>query len=398
MKGPATELIHAGEVDRRRAGAADDADLRDDDLRVRERAGGASPTTRAGRRSTSTRATTNPTVVSASRRSSPRSIGAEAALLFSSGHGGDDDDPDGACSQAGDEVVCSAAIYGGTLHLLQDLLARFGVTPRFVVARGARGAGARVIGRRRGSSGSSRRSTRRCAAWTSQRDRRCLPGARRALGHRQHVREPDQPAAARARRRPGDAERDQVPERPQRCHRRRGHRPGRRWSQPIEKARRLVGTVMDPQPAYALGRGLKTLPLRIARTTPTRSRWPSSWPAIAASARSTIPGCRRIRITRSRSGRCAASAAWSASISRGGSTRAERCLRPAAGDQARREPRRRREPVSLPVLTSQWGHTDEQLRAGGRDERHAAALGRPRGRRGPDRRPRPGAGQLKGRS
>src|SRR5205823_10205280 len=34
---------------------------------------------------------------------------------------------------------------------------------------------------------------------------------------------------------------------------------------PIEKARRLLGTVMDPYPAYALGRGLKTLPLRIAR-------------------------------------------------------------------------------------------------------------------------------------
>src|SRR5947208_3552287 len=34
---------------------------------------------------------------------------------------------------------------------------------------------------------------------------------------------------------------------------------------PIDKARRLVGTVMDPYPAYALGRGLKTLPLRIAR-------------------------------------------------------------------------------------------------------------------------------------
>src|SRR5207247_10363152 len=32
---------------------------------------------------------------------------------------------------------------------------------------------------------------------------------------------------------------------------------------PIEKARRLVGTVMDPQPAYALGRGRKALPLRV---------------------------------------------------------------------------------------------------------------------------------------
>jgi cystathionine beta-lyase/cystathionine gamma-synthase len=27
----------------------------------------------------------------------------------------------------------------------------------------------------------------------------------------------------------------------------------------------LLGGVMDPQPAYALGRGLKTLPLRVAR-------------------------------------------------------------------------------------------------------------------------------------
>ena len=34
---------------------------------------------------------------------------------------------------------------------------------------------------------------------------------------------------------------------------------------PIEKARRQVGTVIDPHPAYALGRGLKTLPLRVAR-------------------------------------------------------------------------------------------------------------------------------------
>ena len=33
----------------------------------------------------------------------------------------------------------------------------------------------------------------------------------------------------------------------------------------IGKARRLLGGIMDPQPAYALSRGLKTLPLRIAR-------------------------------------------------------------------------------------------------------------------------------------
>src|SRR6185369_4474676 len=34
---------------------------------------------------------------------------------------------------------------------------------------------------------------------------------------------------------------------------------------PIEQTRRMLGTVLDPLPAYALGRGLKTLPLRVAR-------------------------------------------------------------------------------------------------------------------------------------
>jgi cystathionine beta-lyase/cystathionine gamma-synthase len=34
---------------------------------------------------------------------------------------------------------------------------------------------------------------------------------------------------------------------------------------PIAKMRRLLGGVLDPQPAYALGRGMKTMPLRVAR-------------------------------------------------------------------------------------------------------------------------------------
>src|SRR4029077_20960517 len=34
--------------------------------------------------------------------------------------------------KAGDEIVCSAAIYGATLHLLEDLLTKFGVESTFV--------------------------------------------------------------------------------------------------------------------------------------------------------------------------------------------------------------------------------------------------------------------------
>ena len=33
--------------------------------------------------------------------------------------------------KSGDEVVCAASIYGGTRHLLDDLLSRFGVAIRF---------------------------------------------------------------------------------------------------------------------------------------------------------------------------------------------------------------------------------------------------------------------------
>src|SRR5438309_9301735 len=73
---------------------------------------------------------TNPTVVAAEQKLAALDR-AEAALVFSSGQG--------ATSTillahlaAGDEIVCAAAIYGGTLHLLEDVLAKFGVTPRFV--------------------------------------------------------------------------------------------------------------------------------------------------------------------------------------------------------------------------------------------------------------------------
>ena len=57
--------------------------------------------------------------------------GAEAAMVFGSGMGAIASALFGLLS-AGDEVVCSAAIYGGTLHLLQSFLPRFGVTTRFV--------------------------------------------------------------------------------------------------------------------------------------------------------------------------------------------------------------------------------------------------------------------------
>jgi cystathionine beta-lyase/cystathionine gamma-synthase len=72
----------------------------------------------------------NPTVL-AVERTIARLEGAESAMVLSSGQAATTTALM-AFVAAGDEVVCSSAIYGGTLHLLSDLLAKFGVRPRFV--------------------------------------------------------------------------------------------------------------------------------------------------------------------------------------------------------------------------------------------------------------------------
>src|SRR5215472_283813 len=54
----------------------------------------------------------------------------EAALLTSSGMAATATALFGLL-KAGDEIICSAAIYGGTLHLIAEYLGRFGVTARF---------------------------------------------------------------------------------------------------------------------------------------------------------------------------------------------------------------------------------------------------------------------------
>jgi cystathionine beta-lyase/cystathionine gamma-synthase len=56
--------------------------------------------------------------------------GAEAALVTSSGMAASSTALFGLL-HAGDEVVCSSAIYGGTLHLMVEFLRRFGVEARF---------------------------------------------------------------------------------------------------------------------------------------------------------------------------------------------------------------------------------------------------------------------------
>src|SRR5882672_5434327 len=128
MKGPATELIHAGEVDRIPAVPLTTPiyetttfvfDSAQEVVAYNE---GRSSKFLYSRYD-------NPTIVAVERKLAVLDR-AESALVFSSGQGATTTILMGLL-KAGDEVVCSAAIYGGTLHLLQDVLGRFGVTPRF---------------------------------------------------------------------------------------------------------------------------------------------------------------------------------------------------------------------------------------------------------------------------
>ncbi len=72
----------------------------------------------------------NPTVEAAEAKLATLE-GAEAALVFSSGQAATAAALMGLVS-AGDEVVASGGVYGGTRRLLRDVLARFGVNTRFV--------------------------------------------------------------------------------------------------------------------------------------------------------------------------------------------------------------------------------------------------------------------------
>ena len=145
-------------------------------------------------------------------------------------------------------------------------------------------------------------------------------------------------------------------------------------------------------PAYALGRGLKTLPVRIARHNANAL----AVAELLAKDRRVQPGLL------SRACRSHPDHAIAARQMRGFGGMV--CFDLGGGyDRAaaffdRLQVIKRAASLggveslcSLPVLTSQWGHTDEQLAQRRRDARHGAAVGRAGGCRGSDRRSRSGA-------
>jgi cystathionine beta-lyase/cystathionine gamma-synthase len=303
----------------------------------------------------------NPTVLSVERTLASLE-GAEAALLFSSGMAATTTAVM-ALTQAGDEVLCSAAIYGGTLHVLADLLGRFGLHTRFLTAQEMRDPTAAFSDRTRLLWFESPiNPTLHCV------DIRAVAAACRARGVTSIL---DNTFASPINQQPIALGVDLVMHSATKYLN--GHSdvtagviagPAAAIDR-VEKTRRLVGTILDPMPAYALGRGLKTLAVRVAQQNASaqavaefleRHERVSDvfYPGLAshphhAIARAQMSGFGGM-----------------VTFDLGGSY--ERAAR--AFDRLRIVQRAAslggvESICSLPILTSQYGYTDEQLRDAG---------------------------------
>ena len=303
----------------------------------------------------------NPTVVGVEKKLAAIE-GGEAALLLSSGMGAVTTAVLSA-TRAGDEVVCGSAVYGGTLHLLADLLSRFGIATRFVDPA-ALGDPATY-------------SERTKLAWFESPINptlRCvdIAAVARACRARSVVSVIDSTFATPINQRPLELGVDIV------MHSATKYLNGHgditagvlvgsaARMKECAYARKMLGTVLDPAAAYAVGRGLKSLSARMAVHNANALRL-AEWlersgkvsrvfyPGLAshpdhAIAKQQMPGGFGGMICIDLDGDYQRATRFYDRL---------QVFRRAAslgGTESL---------ISLPVLTSQWGHTDEQLAAAG---------------------------------
>jgi len=304
---------------------------------------------------------TNPTVVAVEKKLAALDR-ADAALTFSSGQGATTTILM-AHLKAGDEIVCSAAIYGGTLHLLQDVLGRFDVVPRFVSLEQLADPDRLFTDRTRIVWFESPiNPTLRCV------DIKRVAAACRA---RRVLSVIDNTFASPINQQPLSLGVDLVMQSATKYLN--GHSDvtggvvtgSSALVAPIEKVRRMVGTVMDPHPAYALGRGLKTLPLRVARHNANaqavaeflaKDRRVSQvyYPGLPSHPDHAIATCQM--------------SGFGGMVCfdlDGKYERAERLYNRLSVVKRAASLGGVESLISMPVLTSQWGHTDDQLREAG---------------------------------
>ena len=203
----------------------------------------------------------NPTVVAVEQKLAAVD-GAETSLLFSSGMA--------AISTAlitllrsGDEILCCSAIYGGTFHVIEDLLPKLGITHRFISIEELGHVGS-VIGPKTKIVWfeSPINPTLRCVdvrAIAAQ----CKKAGVLAAMDNTFASAVNQPVLSMG-----------IDLSMQSCTKYlNGHSDvtggvlsgSKTLMEPMAKMRRLLGGVMDPLPAFALGRGMKTMSIRVAQ-------------------------------------------------------------------------------------------------------------------------------------
>ena len=360
MKGPATELIHAGEVDRGVAVPLT-TPIYETTTFVFDSAAAVLAYNEGRSAKYLYSRYTNPTVVSTEQKLAALDR-AESALLFSSGQGATTTILM-TLARAGDEIVCSAAIYGGTLHLLQDVLARFGITPRFVSL-------AELAQPDRLFSDRTRlvwfespiNPTLRCV------DVRGIAEACRARGVVSVV---DNTFASPINQQPLALGVDLAMQSVTKYLNGHSDVTGgvvtgpKPLVAPIEKVRRMVGTVMDPHPAYALGRGLKTLPLRVARHNASAQAVAEFLARDRRVSQVFYPGLPSHPDHEIAKRQMIGFGGMVTFDLDGNYERAERVYDRLTIVKRAASLGGVESLVSMPVLTSQWGHTDEQLREAG---------------------------------
>ena len=288
--------------------------------------------------------------------------GAEAAMVTSSGMAATATALFGLLA-AGDEVICSAAIYGGTLQIITKYLERFGVSARFATLDDL-AAPDRVIGPKSRVLWfeSPNNPTLRCV------DIRNVAAACRARGV---VSALDNTFASPINQKPISLGVDLVMHSATKYLN--GHSDvtagvlagAASLLDRLQPARKLFGGVLEPASAYALSRGMKTLAVRMARHNESATRiatWLESHPqvrrvfypglpshpdhAIARGQMCGFGGMVCLEVTGGYEPACRAYDRFQV-ISRAASLGGTESI------------------CSLPVLTSQYGLSDDQLAAAG---------------------------------
>jgi cystathionine beta-lyase/cystathionine gamma-synthase len=288
--------------------------------------------------------------------------GTEAALLLSSGQAATTTALLSLVS-GGDEVVCSAAIYGGTFHLLADLLPKFGVRTRFVSVDELREP-ERVItdATKLLWFESPINPTLRCV------DVAAVARACRARGVISVI---DNTFASPINQQPIALGVDVV------MHSATKYLNGhsdvtagvltgpKALMDPILKVKKQLGTILDPYAAYALGRGLKTLAVRVERQNATALALARFLAADKRVAQVYYPGLEQHpdhaiakRQMKGFGGMICIDLAGSYERASRFFDRLQVIKRAASlgGVESL---------CSLPVLTSQWGHSEEELARAG---------------------------------